>query len=46
MILANDTPQSSPHRTRAVAELCQLLSATETRFPGTNLRIRYTVKSM
>lgn len=39
-------PQSSPHRTRAVAELCQLLSATETRFPGTNLRIRYTVKSM
>ena len=39
-------PQSSPHRTRAVAELCQLLSATETRFPGTNLRMRYTVKQV
>jgi len=37
-------PQSSPHRTRAVAELCRVLDATETRFPGTNLRVRYAIR--
>jgi transposase len=36
-------PQSSPHRTRAIAHLCRLLDATETRFPGTRLRLRYRV---
>jgi len=36
-------PQSSAHRSLAVAELCRLLNATETRFPGTNLRLRYAV---
>ena len=35
--------QSSPHRTRAVAALCAELDATETRFPGTNLRLRFSV---
>ncbi len=35
--------QSSPHRTRAVAALCDVLDATETRFPGTDLRLRYRV---
>lgn len=36
-------PQSSPHRTRALAELCRLLDATNTQFPGTSLRLRYRV---
>ena len=39
-------PQSSPHRTRAVAALCQSLDATETRFPGTALRLRFGVHGM
>jgi len=34
-------PQSSPHRTRAIADLCEILNATDTRFPGTDLRLRY-----
>jgi hypothetical protein len=37
-------PQSSPHRSRAVAELCQVLDDTATCFPGTNLRLRYAVR--
>ena len=37
-------PQSSPHRSRALAELCRVLDDTETRFPGTNLRLRYAVR--
>jgi len=37
-------PQSSPHRTRAIAELCRLLDAAEVRFPGTELRIRYAIR--
>lgn len=36
-------PQSSPHRTRAIAELCALLNDTDTRFPGTELRLRYAI---
>jgi hypothetical protein len=36
--------QSSPHRTRAIAELCQVLDDTATRFPGSNLRLRYAVR--
>jgi len=35
--------QSSPHRSRAIAELCALLNATDTVFPGTSLRLRYAV---
>jgi hypothetical protein len=37
-------PQSSPHRTRTLAELCRVLDDTATRFPGTNLRLRYAVR--
>ena len=37
-------PQSSPHRTRAVAWLCQQLNGTETTFPGSRLRLRYTIR--
>jgi hypothetical protein len=36
-------PQSSPHRSLALAQLCDLLNATETCFPGTSLRLRYSV---
>ena len=36
-------PLSSPHRTRAVAALCEELNRTETRFPGTKFRLRYAV---
>jgi len=36
----NLAPQSSPHRSRAIAGLCALLDATETVFPGTALRLR------
>ena len=37
-------PQSSPHRTRAIAALCDQLNQTETIFPGSRLRIRYTIR--
>ena len=37
-------PQSSPHRTDAIAALCAELDATETRFPGTNLRLRFGIE--
>jgi len=36
--------QSSPRRSRALARLCQILNDTDTRFPGTNLRLRYAVR--
>jgi len=37
-------PQSSPHRTAALAALCQQLDATPTPFPGTPLRLRLAVE--
>ncbi len=36
--------QSSPHRTRAVAELCQELNTIRTLFPGSRLRLRYAIE--
>jgi len=36
-------PLSSPHRTRAVAALCEELNRAETRFPGTRLLLRYAI---
>jgi transposase len=36
-------PQSSAHRTRAIAALCAALDATAVTFPGTRLRVRYAV---
>ena len=36
-------PQSSPHRTRAIVQLCQLLNDTCTCFPGSNLKMRFSV---
>ena len=35
---------SSPHRTRAVQALCELLDQTATLFPGTHLRLRFAVR--
>lgn len=37
-------PQSSPHRTRAIAALCEELNETNTIFPGSQLRLRYTIR--
>jgi hypothetical protein len=37
-------PLSSPHRTHALAALCEHLNATQTKFPGSNLRLRFDVK--
>lgn len=36
--------QSSPHRTRAIAALCEELNRTNTLFPGSRLRLRYTIR--
>jgi hypothetical protein len=36
-------PLSSPHRSRAIAAICERLNATATVFPGTRLRLRYAV---
>mgnify|MGYP006879616349 CR=1 FL=1 len=36
-------PLSAPHRTRALAALCDDLNRTNVIFPGTRLRIRYAV---
>jgi DNA-binding CsgD family transcriptional regulator len=37
-------PLSSPHRTKALAALCEQLNATRTRFPGSALRLRFDLK--
>jgi hypothetical protein len=37
------SPLSSAHRSHAVAALCVGLNQTDTRFPGTNLRMRFAV---
>ena len=37
-------PLSAPHRTRALAALCEELTASETTYPGTDLTVVYEVK--
>jgi hypothetical protein len=37
-------PLSAPRRSRAIAGICEVLNATETRYPGTELRLVYSVK--
>jgi transposase-like protein len=37
-------PLSAPRRTRALAALCEQLTTTATRYPGTQLLLRYEVK--
>jgi len=36
-------PLSSPHRSRVLAALCEVLNKTNTLFPGTQLHMRYSV---
>jgi hypothetical protein len=38
------SPLSSPHRTRVLAALCDQLNVTNTAFPGTKLRLRFSVR--
>jgi len=38
--------QSSPHRSRAIAALCQELNHTKTIFPGSRLRLRYAIREV
>ena len=38
--------QSSPHRTRAIAALCEELNQTETPFPGSQLRLRLAIREV
>lgn len=37
-------PLSSPHRTKALAALCERLNETRARFPGSKLHLRFNVK--
>lgn len=37
-------PLSSAHRTKAIAALCEELNRTDTKFPGTHLRLRYRIR--
>jgi transposase len=37
-------PLSSPHRSRAIAALCDELNKSNTTFPGSSLRLRYAVR--
>ena len=39
------TALSAPRRTRAMAALCEELNATETNYPGTDLRLVYSTKA-
>jgi hypothetical protein len=36
--------QSSPHRTHAIAALCEELNHTKTIFPGSRLRLHYAIR--
>jgi hypothetical protein len=38
-------PASAPRRSRALAALCADLTATQTRYPGTDLTLAYSVKN-
>jgi transposase len=37
-------PLSAPHRSRAIAALCEDLNRSNVRFPGSSLRLRYAVR--
>ena len=39
-------PLSSPHRTRAIAALCEELNRSNTVFPGSTLRLRYAIREV
>ena len=37
-------PLSSPHRSKALAALCEILNQTNTQFPGTKLKMRFSAE--
>jgi len=37
-------PATAPRRSRALAALCEQLTATQTRYPDTKLKIAYSIK--
>ena len=39
-------PQSSPHRSRAIAALCRELNQANTPFPGSTLRLQFAVRGV
>lgn len=39
-------PQSSPHRTRAIAALCEELHRRQLAFPGSSLRLTYAIQNL
>ena len=39
-------PQSSPHRTRAIAALCEELNQRKAVFPGSSLRMVYAIRNL
>ena len=43
-LLVRLDPLTAPRRTRALAALCDQLNATRTRYPGTDLKLKYEVK--
>jgi hypothetical protein len=38
-------PATAPRRSRALAALCADLTATATRYPGTDLTLAYSIKN-
>ena len=42
-LLVKLAPLSSPHRSKAIALVCDALNKTGTTFPGTDLRLRFSV---
>ncbi len=43
-LIVSIDPLSSPHKTQALAAVCRQLNVTATRFPGTNLKMRFDLK--
>lgn len=43
-LLVSIDPLSSPHKTQALARVCEKLNVTATPFPGTHLRLRFAIK--
>jgi DNA-binding CsgD family transcriptional regulator len=43
-LLVSIDPLSSPHKTQALAAVCEQLNLTSTHFPGTNLKMRFAIK--
>ena len=39
------SPLPTRRATKAIAELCEHLTATQTRYPGTDLILRYEIKT-